>query len=327
MSSVWQNNKLLRRWEQKNFKKLANGDFNYNLSYPLNDPLLIAISEILNVKKEYIYVGAGSSQFIVGIVGLKCWKRVFLSNIEFSLYKRAACISEKEIQYIEGITITEFLRNLEKQESTSNDLLCVSSPRWFTGELFSKTQVQEITNIFKGIIVIDEAYIDYSDNENGMLELCLNNDRIIILRSFSKKFLASGYRTGYAITKKNIEGMRSTIIPPHSVSSYSERFFVSLLKDEKILKAFNDTRDYIMKNRDMIYEELKNSKEIKVIKSNANFISLVFYNSQTRESVYDSLKDLAGIQKFNDIVPFIKIWVNNEKFSKIVINRVKELVE
>ena len=54
MGSVWQNNKLLRKWEQKNFKKLANGDFNYNLLYPLNDPLVIAISNFLNVKKEYM---------------------------------------------------------------------------------------------------------------------------------------------------------------------------------------------------------------------------------------------------------------------------------
>ena len=38
MASVWQNNKLLRKWEQKNFKYNANGDFNYNLAYPLEDP-------------------------------------------------------------------------------------------------------------------------------------------------------------------------------------------------------------------------------------------------------------------------------------------------
>lgn len=327
MGSVWQNNKLLKKWEQKNFKKIANGDFNYNLLYPLNDPLVIAISNFLNVKKKYIYVGAGSSQLIVALVGLKCWERVFLSDIEFALYKRTAHISEKKVQYIKGITIPEFLKNLKKQKSTSNDLLCFSSPRWSSGEMFSKTQVQEITNVFKGTIVIDEAYIDYSNDENGMLELCLDNDRIIILRSFSKKFLASGYRAGYAITKKYIEGMRNTIIPPHSVSSYSESFFVNLLNEKKILKAFEDTRNYIKKNRDLIYEELKNSKKMKVLKSNANFISLFFYDFQTMENVYDSLKDLAGVQKFDEIVPFIKIWVNNEKFSNIVINRVKKLVE
>ena len=54
MASVWQNNKLLKNWEKKNFKNIVNGDFNYNLQYPLNDPLVIAISNYLEIKKEYI---------------------------------------------------------------------------------------------------------------------------------------------------------------------------------------------------------------------------------------------------------------------------------
>lgn len=52
MSSVWQNNKLLRKWEIKHFKENANGDFNYNLAYPLEDPLVSAISNYINVKKR-----------------------------------------------------------------------------------------------------------------------------------------------------------------------------------------------------------------------------------------------------------------------------------
>lgn len=52
MASVWQNNKLLRKWERKHFKENANGDFNYNLAYPLEDPLVNAISNYINVKKD-----------------------------------------------------------------------------------------------------------------------------------------------------------------------------------------------------------------------------------------------------------------------------------
>ena len=327
MSSVWQNNKLLRKWEQKNFKHFVNGDFNYNLAFPLEDPLVIAISNYLNIKREYIYVGAGSSQFIGALVGLTCWNKVFLSNIEFALYKRTAILARKKINFIDGITTNEFIKKLKNLTSKETDLLCISSPRWFSGELFSKKKIKEILNIFQGTVIIDEAYIDYSDDERGMLDLCLKNERIILLRSFSKKFLASGHRTGYMITKKNIEGMRNTIIPPHSVSSYSENFFVTLLKDRKILNAFAETREYIKRNRDLIYNELKNFEKIKIIKSDANFISIIFEDNKTMEMMYQKLQDLAGIQKFNKIVPFIKIWVNNEKFSNVVVNRIKEALK
>ena len=54
MSSVWENNKILRKWEKKNFKSNVNGDFNYNLAMPLADPLVIALSKYLNIDKDYI---------------------------------------------------------------------------------------------------------------------------------------------------------------------------------------------------------------------------------------------------------------------------------
>ena len=327
MASVWQNNKLLKNWEKKNFKNIVNGDFNYNLQYPLNDPLVIAISNYLGIEKEYIYVGAGISQFITALVGLKNWNNIFLPEIEFSLYKRAACLNGRSIINIKGKYTKEFLKNLKKQETKADDLLCISSPRWFSGEIFSIEEMREILKNFKGTIIVDEAYVDYSQDESGIIKLCLENERIIILRSFSKKFLASGFRTGYMITKKEIEGMRNTIIPPHSVSSYSENLFVKLLGDKKILQSFNETREYIKRNRDLIYNSLNRFTEIELIKSDANFISILFKDETKMNLVYDNLCDLAGIQKFNEVLPFIKIWVNNEVFSKEVIKRIEGLLQ
>ena len=327
MASVWQNNKLLRKWEKKNFKNNVNGDFNYNLAYPLNDPLVIAISNYLKIDKDYIYVGAGISQFITAIVGLQMWDHIFLSEIEFSLYKRAANLNNQKVNILEGIYAKDIIFTLSKFKSSKNDLLCLSSPRWFSGELFSKKDIINILEQFKGTVIIDEAYIDYSDNENGIIDLCMKNERLILFRSFSKKFLASGFRTGYMITKKKIDNMRNTIIPPHSVTSYSENFFVKLLSDDKILQAFKETREYIKCSRDLIYNSLKSEKRIKIVKSNANFISIIFNDEKTFNLVYDSLKDLAGIQKFNEVIPFIKIWVNNVAFSKEVIYRIKEVLK
>lgn len=327
MASVWQNNKMLRNWERKKFKENCNGDFNYNLAYPLEDPLVNAISKYINVDKKYIYVGAGISQFIGSMLGLKCWDRIFLSNIEFNLYKRTANIYGKDIKFIESIHIKDFMKKMENTTSKESDLMCISSPRWFSGEIFSKENIKRLLTLFKGTIIIDEAYIDFSDNPNGMMDLCMKNDRIIIFRSFSKKFLASGFRVGYMVTKKEIVGMRNTVIPPHSISSYSENFFVNLLNDKKILNAFDDTRNYIILNREMIYEEFKKEKKFEIFKSNSNFITIMFNDKNLMERIYNNLMPLAGIQKFDDSVPFIKIWINNKKFSKVVIQKIKEIIE
>lgn len=279
------------------------------------------------MKKDYIYVGTGISQFINSIVGLNMWDKVLLPEIEFALYRRTALLHEKKLILIKGIHTNDFVNNLKRIKTTDKDLLCISSPRWFDGETFTKKQIKDILNFYNGTLIIDEAYVDYSDDENGMIDICLKNDRVIIFRSFSKKFLASGYRTGYMITKKQIDGLRNTIIPLHSVTSYSENFFVTLLNDEKILNAFTETRNYIKHNRDLIYNSLCNYKNIEIIKSNANFITLVFDDEKIMNKVYENLKDLAGTQKFNDILPFIKIWVNNELFSHEVIKRAKEILQ
>ena len=182
----------------------------------------------------------------------------------------------KKLILAKGLHTEDFVNNLKKLKTTDKNLLCISSPRWFNGEKFTKKQIKDILNVYNGTLIIDEAYVDYSDDENGMIDICLKNDRVIIFRSFSKKFLASGYRTGYMVTKKQIDGLRNTIIPPHSVTSYSENFFVTLLKDEKILNAFTETRNYIKHNRDLIYNSLSNYKDIEIIESKANFITLIF---------------------------------------------------
>ncbi|MDD4282671.1 MAG: aminotransferase class I/II-fold pyridoxal phosphate-dependent enzyme [Bacilli bacterium] len=327
MSSVWQSNNLLKKWEKKNQKILVQSDFTYDLGDPLSDPLIEAISKDIGVKKEFIYLGAGSCQLISGIMSIPCWDKVYLSQIEFGLYERAAEIYGKTLLRIKGMHIVDFMKNIKKIKSTEKDLLCISSPRWFTGEMFSENQVMELLKTFKGTIMIDEAYVDYSNNETGMMKLCLENNRIIVTRSYSKKFLASGLRTGYLITTKNIAGLRTTIIPTHSVSSYSANFFIKLLSDDKILKSFYETRQYMKKNRDLIFDEFCKNKKIKVIKSNANFITLIFNSVLDFENVYSVLKDYAGIQRFERECLFIKIWVNNETFSKLLIEKIKEVLK
>lgn len=189
MASVWQNNKLLRKWERKHFKENANGDFNYNLAYPLEDPLVNAISNYINVKKDYIYVGSGISQFINTIVGLNMWGKIILPEIEFALYKRTALLHEKKLILIKGLHTEDFVNNLKKLKTTDKDLLCISSPRWFDGEKFTQKQIKDILNIYNGTLIIDEVYVDYSDDENGMLDICLKMIELLYSDHFQKNSL------------------------------------------------------------------------------------------------------------------------------------------
>lgn len=325
-TSIWNNNKVLKKWVKKNNKKFFDGNFNYDMTNLLSDPLLNTIADKINIKKDYVYLAAGSSQIITSLINLRIWNKIFITLPEFGLYTRG--IRENDINHeaILCLTTEEFVNKFKKIKSCENDLLCISSPRWFSGERFTDEQINDILNFFKGTILIDEAYIAFSDNSNGLLNLALKNDRVMVLRSFSKKYFASGFRVGYLVTKKQITGLRNTFIAPHSISTYSARFMINLLNDEKILLFFDKVIEYMKKNRDLLYDYLKNFKNFRVIKSEGNFITLIFENKEYFDKCFDLLKDLPGIQKFEmDNVKFIKIWISNEKFSLCVIERINEL--
>ncbi len=325
-ASIWKDNKVLKKWLKKYQMDFVDGNFNYDMNNQLSDPLLTTIAEKLNINKEYIYLGAGSSQLITVILNLKIWNKIFISLPEFGLYTRNIGLNNVNSEMISCLTANDFINQLRKIKSTKDDLLCISSPRWFSGERFTDKQIEDILLIFNGSLLIDEAYIAFSNKKSGLVDLALKNDRILIIRSMSKTYFASGFRIGYLITKKEISGLRNTFIAPHSISTYSARFMIKLLNDKKMLNIFNNTIEYIKSNRDLIYKTLKHNKKFMIIKSESNFISLIFKKEKDFNKCYDLLSNLPGIQKFkmNDIM-FIKVWISDEKFSKIVIERISKL--
>ena len=266
-ASIWKDNKVLKKWLKKYQMDFVDGNFNYDMNNQLSDPLLTTIAEKLNINKEYIYLGAGSSQLITVILNLKIWNKIFISLPEFGLYTRNIGLNNVNSEMISCLTANDFINQLRKIKSTKDDLLCISSPRWFSGERFTDKQIEDILLIFNGSLLIDEAYIAFSNKKSGLVDLALKNDRILIIRSMSKTYFASGFRIGYLITKKEISGLRNTFIAPHSISTYSARFMIKLLNDKKMLNIFNNTIEYIKSNRDLIYERLKHNKKFMTIKS------------------------------------------------------------
>lgn len=319
--SVWNDNKVLKKWVKKNQEKFFDGNFNFNMMDLYSDPFLETLSNHLNVEKKYIYPGAGSSQFIPAIIGLRCWKKIYLSIPEFGLYTRSVRAFNINYEEIFSITCNDFIEQLIKKKTDKNDLLVISSPRWFSGERFNNTQISKLLNVFKGSILIDEAYISFSKNPDGLLNLALNNDRLMVIRSFSKKYFLSGLRVGYMITIKDIPYFRDTIIPPHSVSTHSSRLCAELLNDEKMLKVFDNANNCIKSSRDYLYEYLKNNDNIVVFKSEANFITFMVKNKK----YYDHCKNIlniSGIQFFEyNQYYYIKIWIADKHFSDEIIKR------
>ena len=116
MPSVWKENKELKKWIKKNYKYLIDGNFNYDLSNVMSDPLLVSISNYIGVNKNYVYIGSGISQFISVIINLNCWDTIYLPDPEFGLYSKTAEANNKKRVKIFCLYCDDFINKIKKYE-------------------------------------------------------------------------------------------------------------------------------------------------------------------------------------------------------------------
>ncbi|MEG1146081.1 MAG: hypothetical protein RSE21_01455 [Bacilli bacterium] len=185
MPSIWEKEHKLKRWVKKNQKKLFDFNFDFDLMDIKSDPLLYYLSKNLNIENNYIYTSAGISQLINSILTLPRWTNIYIIKNEFALYERTLDIYEKKKKIINEGNFESLIKFFKNYKSLDTDLFCFSSPRWYNGVNITIKELEELQYYFKGNIIIDEAYFDYSNNLNGFINYCLENDNIILFRSFS----------------------------------------------------------------------------------------------------------------------------------------------
>lgn len=280
LAEPWRENEYLNRWYNEKKSEFFFTNFIYDVSKPEENPLIDPIAEYENINRENVYIGAGVAEFINSIIHLPYWNNIIMLEKEFGLYKFSTDISmyKEKCKKIDSINHEEIIDYFRDNESYPNDLFCISSPMWFNGEQLTKKTFNTILKYFKGTLLIDEVYIDYAKKEESLIdEIRENNDRVIILRSFSKSWYMQGLRVGYMITSKNMGDMfRKGSIGGHSVSSFSINFAVAVLKDKHIRSFFEKHRIFTQVLRKKIYDKLKNQDNIIISNSQANFGVILF---------------------------------------------------
>ncbi|WDV48164.1 aminotransferase class I/II-fold pyridoxal phosphate-dependent enzyme [Clostridiaceae bacterium M8S5] len=320
---LWRMNDVFTNWIDQNYKAIIDTDLTYYTPEVFEDPLNIVLSEFLKLNQEIIYTAPGTNQLIHSILNWKKWRKVFIISPEYGLYEKVAeqAFNIENIVIIEATGIQEFIKEISAVESTEEDILCFSSPRWYTGEKFQKSDIEEILSKYKGTVLIDEAYADYSYNTNENLLLAELNERVILLRGFSKGWFVQGLRVGYAITNKFDESFRTGCIVPHSVSSPTSRFIELLIRDKRIMRVFELLRGNIIKTREFLYNELKDIECVTVFNSEANFLTVLIEDSELKKKLMN-FRNVVDIHKGEK--EGIKIWITNMNDAKEYIELIKK---
>lgn len=240
--------------------------------YPLGDTerLVEALSRYVKMPQEMIGVGNGSDQIIDLILTNFASKdtKILTSEPTFGFFEERCklySIPTIKIPFTNNMTLEleKFLSNAKK-----TDILYLDSPNNPTGFQFSKNKLEQLIKEFDGLVIIDEAYVEFADY--SIVEMTKKKDNLIVLRTLSKSFGLAGLRVGYFVANKKIANVFTKIIQyPYPLNTVAiETAILALQKSKQISEITN----LIKKERTRIIETLRNMDVFEVFDSKANFV-------------------------------------------------------
>ncbi|MGB0776588.1 MAG: histidinol-phosphate transaminase [Flavobacteriaceae bacterium] len=261
-------------------------DFN---RYP--DPYQWELKERIGQLKSWqpsqILIGNGSDEILDLLYRafLEPGKDEILSiSPSYGMYKVLADISNIKVNYWKLNSDFQLDMSLLKKALNPNvKMIVLCSPNNPSGNNLNLADMLDLANSFDGIIVVDEAYINFSDQES----LSIYIDRypnIIVVQTLSKAYGMAGLRIGMAYAQKEIIKILNSIKPPYNVNSLSQKVALTELSNSKrISKRINK----IKKQRTWLLDELEQIDGIKkVYPSQANFI---LFEIDKPKYIYDEL--------------------------------------
>lgn len=247
---------------------------NYN-RYP--DPhqkvLKEKISQLKKVPADSIFLGNGSDEAIDILIRIFCEPKlheVLIPQPTYGMYGVSASIHDVKI--IESSLNKDFDiddEDILKKSTGHTRILFLCSPNNPTGNLLSKDKVIRLLKKFRGMVVVDEAYLDFADDE-GFLSLLPEYKNLVVLQTFSKALGMAALRLGIAYANPFVVAMMNKTKPPYNINEFTQWQGLQKLKDWKITSQFIKT---IIKERERVVAALSNLPAVKKIyPSSANFI-------------------------------------------------------
>ncbi|WP_405414946.1 histidinol-phosphate transaminase [Maribacter sp. Asnod1-A12] len=240
---------------------------------PQQRGLKAILAEQKGIKEENILLGNGSDEVLDLLFRAFCEPKqdnIITLPPTYGMYKVLSGINMVENK--EVLLIHDFQPNVEeilKTIDSNSKLLFICSPNNPTGNSFSTKKIEELLNSFNGLVVIDEAYIDFSSEESWTSKLS-EFPNLIITQTLSKAYGMAGIRLGICIASAEIIAVVNKIKPPYNVNQLTQDKATLRVLDRD---AVNNEVSQILTERAKLEVALKTVSFVeKIYPSDANFI-------------------------------------------------------
>jgi histidinol-phosphate aminotransferase len=252
---------------------------------PLSDSLRSAAATIYGVSPDNIIVGNGSDELLSILT--RCFvgahDRVFYPEPTYSLYDTLIAIQEGVKV---GILYPDDFALPEELFSQTAALTFVCNPNSPSGTLLSLEAVEKLARTISGVLVVDEAYIDFADGEKvSAISLLQSRPNVVVLRTLSKSFSLAGMRIGLAFAAEEIIAGMNKVKDSYNVNRLSQIAAVEALRDQPWMRR-NVRR--IQGSRKKLTAGLK-KMGFRVYPSQANFV-MARREGENQKRLYEELK-------------------------------------
>ncbi|MEZ4936048.1 MAG: histidinol-phosphate transaminase [Crocinitomicaceae bacterium] len=241
---------------------------------PYQRKLKDKLAELKGVDPSKIFIGNGSDEIIDLAFRVFCEPgkdKVLTFTPTYGMYEVSANINNVEIESLPLSPTFEIDQNSlrSKLEIEQFNIIFICSPNNPTGNFISTSVIEEILEKSRGIVMVDEAYIDFSEN-NSTINLIQKYPNLIVMQTLSKAWGLAGVRVGLGFANEKIINLFNKVKPPYNVSQ---------LNQEAALKAINNLGTYeeqvatLINEKELLIMELGQLKTIKrIYPSDTNFL-------------------------------------------------------
>ena len=308
-------------------EKIAEAILNIKLNrYP--DPYasgaVKAFAELFGVNAELVTAGNGSDELLAIIASslLQKGDKVLCLKPDFPMYGFYSRLYELNVVELSkskdmAVNVDEMIESINQ-----NKIKCVmfSNPCNPTSLGISKPDVKKLIENTTALIVLDEAYMDFWDEEESLLKEARNYENLIILRTCSKSVALAGIRLGFAVANEKITTALKTAKSPYNVNVLSQAIGQAVLSDAQ---NYKNSVELIKKSTKQLYNSLNELEMFeKIFDTRTNFIFAKI--ERAREIYVYLLNESIAVRHFGN---YLRICAGNAEENKELIQVLQEFKE
>ena len=293
--------------------------------YPDSDALMLkeALAKRFNIDAQSLIIGSGSSELIELVIKtfVKPFGKIVSLDPSFSMYQVYSIMHSA--QFVKVPLEPPFEVDVEALIKTANiqeaDLIIVCNPNNPTGSLINKLDLIRLHNETRAALLIDEAYMDFTDESASLFREATKMPRLIVTRTFSKAYGLAGARVGYLRAANNVVETLNKVKTPYNINSLSMRLATQALEKASETTAFTKS----VQTRRTALKQSLDALGIMTYPAHGNFIFIRSVSDLALQllDVGIRIRDYTAYQK-----GFFRITVGTEKENQQLMKALKEVL-